>query len=81
MNQEVHRINFKDEDTLSDLLSSTNVAEQKLRSDYIKRIKKGEKLVAVIANFASCELVLQANINGQPGDKSETEKLIAVALS
>ena len=81
MNREVHRINFKDEDTLSDLLSSTNVAEQKLRSDYVQRIKNGEKLVAVIANFDSCELVLQANIHHQPSEKSETDKLIAVALS
>lgn len=81
MNLEVHRINFKDEATLSDLLSSTNLAEQKLRSDYIQRIKNGEKLVAVIAGFASCALVLQANIDRQPGDKCETDKLIAVALS
>lgn len=81
MNREVHRINFKDEDTLSDLLSSTNVAEQKLRSDYVQRIKNGEKLVAVIANFDSCELVLQANIDHLPSEKSETDKLIAVALS
>ena len=81
MNQEVYRIDFKDEATLSDLLSSTNLAEQKLRSDYIQRIKGGEKLIAAIAGFASCALVLQANIDKQPGDESETDKLIAVPLS
>ncbi len=81
MNQEIFRIDFKDEDTLSDLLSSTNLAAQKVRSDYIQRIKKGEKLIAVIAGFASCALVLQANIDKHPNEKSETDKLIAVALS
>ena len=81
MNQEIFRIDFKDEDTLSDLLSSTNSAEQKVRSDYIQRLKKGEKLIAVIAGFASCTLVLQAGIDKDSSDKSETDKLIAVPLS
>ena len=81
MNQGIFRIDFKDEARLSDLLSSSNSAEQEVRGDYIQRIKKGEKLIAVIAGFASCALVLQAGIDKDPSVTSETDKLIAVPLS
>lgn len=45
-------------------------AELTVRNDYIQRIKKGEILIAVIAGFASCALVLQAGIDKDPSGKS-----------
>ncbi len=81
MDKEFARIDFKDENALSELLSSSESTVREIRDSYVARLKRGEKLMAVIAGFPSCSLALERDQNARPLGEAAVDKLIAVPLS
>lgn len=81
MDKEFFRIDFKDENALSDLLTSAEFDVQEIRDGYVARLKHGEKLMAVIAGFPSCALVLESSQDVRPIGQASVDKLIAVPLA
>ena len=81
MNLQVVRISFKDEDTLSDLLASSETSAREIRDGYVARIKAGESIVAVIAGYPACALVLQSALDSQLKGHPTGDKLVAVPLA
>jgi len=81
MNLQVVKISFKDEDTLSDLLASSEASAQDIRDSYVARIKDGETIVAVIAGYPACALVLQSSLDSALKGHPSGDKLVAVPLA
>ncbi len=81
MDKEFFRIDFKDENALSDLLSSPDSNAQKIRDGYVARLKNGENLMAVIAGFPSCALVLESSQAEKSDGDASSDRLIAIPLS
>jgi hypothetical protein len=81
MNQPFTRIDFKNEDTLSDLLVSTETTAVEIRDGLVARIKNGEKLVAAIAGFPSCSFVLRSSLDPQLKGQSAGDNLVAIPIA
>lgn len=80
MNQEFFKIDFKDEAALSDLLSSTEMNMQETRDGYVARLKNGESIMAIIAGFPACALVLESGSSTKTDGNALDDKLIAIPL-
>ena len=81
MNQEIFKIDFKDEDALSELLSSTETDMQEVRDGYVARLKNGERILANIAGFPACALALGSGLFTRTDGDALEHKLIAIPLS
>lgn len=80
MNQEFFKIDFKDEDALSDLLSSAEMNMQQTRDAYVARLKNGESIMASIAGYPVCALVLESSSLTKTDGNALNDKLIAIPL-
>lgn len=72
----ITNVHFSDEETLTDLLSSSELTAQETRSELVSRLKRGEGLVAVVDGAAPRAIVLRAaadpSLKGTPDGETLT---------